>query len=128
MTNYDLEEVELIKDQIGLSTLFLFTLVVSLSLSYNELLKYENKPPLYTQQAEETVLIINRTLAFLISIGFLLINIKDKQVKEVYNQGNIKNANLQIDASVITLIATIIVLYVAVNGNNDSTQIENPEV
>ena len=128
MTNYDLEEAELIKKQMGLSALFLLTLIVSLSLSYNELLKHQKQQPLYTKDAEESVLVINRILAFLIAFGFLLINIKDKKIKQNYNQGNMKIADLQIDASVITLIATIIVLYVAVSGRNGSTEIENPEV
>ncbi len=128
MTNYDLEEADLIKKQIGLSFLFLLTLFVSLTLSYNELLKYQNKPPLYTKEAEEAVLVVNRTLALLIALGFLWINIQDKQVKKQYNQGDMQNANLQIDASAITLIATAIVLYVALSDRNQSTNIENPEI
>lgn len=128
MTNYDLEEANLIKIQIGLSFLFLFTLIISLTLSYNELLKYQKQTPLYDKKTEDSILILNRSIAFIIAIGFLLINIKDKGIKEKYNQGDMKSAQLQIDASAITLIATIIVLYVAIDGTNGGIQIENPEI
>ena len=128
MTNYDLEEAKLIKWQMGLSTLFIFTLIISLSLSYNELLKHQKKPPLYNKETEDAILVLNRIIAFCIAIGFLLINLTDKEVKQQYNEGNMKYADLQIDASLITLVASLIVLYVAVDGANGSTQIENPEI
>ena len=43
MTNYDLEESELIKLQILLSFFLLFTTIISITLSYDFLLKLEKK-------------------------------------------------------------------------------------
>lgn len=128
MTNYDLEEAKLIKWQMGLSCLFILTLIVSLTLSYNELLKHQKKEPLYDKETENSILITNRSIAFLIAVAFLAINYIDKDLKTQYNEGNLKYADLQIDASIITIIASIIVLYVAIDGASGSTQIENPEI
>lgn len=124
MSNYDLAELKLLKWQFGLSIAFIFTIVVSLSLTYNEILKYENKSPLYTSQNAYDIQVINRLLGTLIALAFLYINYIDKQLKEENNLDT-SSANLQIDAGVLTLIATIIVLYVSITSNS---QIENPEI
>ncbi len=125
MTNYDLEEANLLRWQFGLSLLFIFTIVISLTLTYNELLKYEKKTPLYNENMEDDILKINRTLSVLIAIAFLVINIVDKDIKKKHNL-DLKSADLQIDAGVLSLISTLIVLYVAFMGNG-ATSVENPE-
>ena len=125
MTNYDLEEANLLRWQFGLSLLFIFTIVISLTLTYNELLKYEKKTPLYDENMEDDILKINRTLSVLIAIAFLVINIVDKDIKKKHNL-DLKSADLQIDAGVLSLISTLIVLYVAFMGNG-ATATENPE-
>lgn len=125
MTNYDLEEANLLRWQFGLSLLFIFTIVISLTLTYNELLKYEKKTPLYDENMEDDILKINRTLSVLIAIAFLVINIVDKDIKKKHNL-DLKSADLQIDAGVFSLISTLIVLYVAFMGDG-ATSVENPE-
>lgn len=124
MSNYDLEELKLLKWQFGLSIAFIFTLLISLSLTYNEILKYENKPPLYNPQNAYDIQVINRTLGTLIALAFLYINYIDKNLKEKNNLNTV-SANLQIDAGILTLVATIIVLYVSITSTNS---IENPEI
>lgn len=126
MTNYDFEEAKLSRWQFGLSLLFIFTLIVSLTLTYNQILIHEKKRPLYTNKTSEDILKLNRTLSLLIAIAFLYINIVDKGVKEE-NNIDLKSANLQIDAGILSLIAAIIVLYVAFMGDGE-VALENPEV
>ena len=116
MTNYDLEEAKLLRWQFGLSLLFIFTLIVSLTLTYNQILIHEKKKPLYTNKTSEDLLKLNRTLALIISIGFLYINYIDKGIKEEHNL-DLKTANLQIDAGILSLLSAIIVLYVAFMGD-----------
>jgi len=127
MTNYDLEEVTLLNWQLILSSAFILSTLFSLTLTYNEILKRKKQPPLYNNKEEQKVLIFNRLLATTIALCFLLINIKDKQVRLFYNDCDEKAANMQIGASSFTLIATIIVLYLAFSTNND-TIYENPEI
>lgn len=125
MTNYDLEEAKLLRWQFGLSLLFIFTIIVSLTLTYNQILIHEKKKPLYTNKTSEDLLKLNRTLAFIISIAFLYINYIDKGIKEEHNL-DLKTANLQIDAGALNLLATIIVLYVAFMSDG-TTALENPQ-
>lgn len=122
MTNYNLEESELLKWQLLLTFIFIGTLFVSLTITYNEILKMEDKEPLYNEDVELAILRTNRFIALVISLGFLLINVRDKNLKEFYNQGNLKDAGKQIIAGIFTVISTIIVLGTAATGST-----ENPE-
>ena len=124
MSNYDLEELKLLKWQLGLSIAFIFTLIISLSLTYNEILKYENQKPLYNSQNAYDIQVVNRLLGSLIALAFLYINITDKKLKEKHHL-NTTSATLQIEAGLLTFIATIIVLYVSITSNNS---LENPEI
>lgn len=125
MTNYDLEEAKLLKWQFGLSLLFIFTLIVSLTLTYNQILIHERKKPIYTDELSSDILKLNRTLGLLLALGFLYINYIDKEIKKEHNL-DLKSANLQIDAGVLSVLAAIIVLYVAMTSSG-GTALENPE-
>ena len=122
MTNYNLEESELLKWQLLLTFIFIGTLFVSLTITYNEILKMEDKEPLYNEDVELAILRTNRFIALVISLEFLLINVRNKNLKEFYNQGNLKDAGKQIIAGIFTVISTIIVLGTAATGST-----ENPE-
>ena len=128
MSNYDLEESRLLNYQLILSTTFIFTIIVSLALTYNQILKHKKQIPIFSSDEEQAILKINRIIAIIISLGFLLINTEDKKVKLNYGVCNEKNANLQIWASIFTLIASAIVLYVAFSSEGGITDIENPEI
>ena len=127
MTNYNLEEAELIKVQIALSFILLFTTIISISLSYNFLLDLENKSPIYSDKESYDILIFNRIIMFTIAFIFIYINVRDKKVKEKYNLED-EFADLQIWASVFSFIASLIVLYVGIESGNNITSSENPTI
>ena len=127
MTNYNLEEAHLIKAQIILSFILLFTTIISISLSYNFLLGLEDKEQIYTEIESSEILILNRTIMFIVAAIFIYINIRDKRVKEKYNLED-EFANLQIDASVLNFIAALIVLYVGLKSGSNITSGENPTI
>lgn len=127
MTNYNLEEADLIKAQILLSFILLFTTIISISLSYNFLLGLEDKEQIYTEIESSEILILNRTIMFIVAAIFIYINIRDKRVKEKYNLED-EFANLQIDASVLNFIAALIVLYVGLKSGSNITSGENPTI
>lgn len=122
MTNYNLEEDKLIKIQICLSIIFIFTIIVSISLSYNSMMECEGRDKIYSDDEALNILRINRIISFIVAIGFIYINVCDKRVK------NDKNSDLQILASIITMISSLIVLYVAFSGNSGVISDENPEI
>lgn len=127
MTNYNLEEADLIKAQILLSFILLFTTIISISLSYNFLLGLEDKEQIYTEIESSEILILNRAIMFIVAAIFIYINIRDKRVKEKYNLED-EFANLQIDASVLNFIAALIVLYVGLKSRSSITSGENPTI
>lgn len=127
MTNYDLEEAELIRLQIGLSIVLLFTTIISISLSYNFLLKLEKRPPIYSEKDSLDILIFNRTILVIVAVLFVYINICDKGVKEKYDNKD-EFADLQIEASVFSMIAALIVLYVGIKSGSNITSGENPTI
>lgn len=127
MSNYDLEEDKLLRYQIVLSVIFIITLVVSITLSYNAMMECEGRDKIYSDDDALIILRINRIISFCVAFGFLLINIYDKSVKSKYDLDN-ESADLQIIASMVTLISSLIVLYVAFSNTSDIIGNENPEV
>ena len=127
MTNYNLEEAELVKVQIVLSVILLFTTIISISLSYNFLLGLEDKKTIYTEKESYDILLFNRTVRFVVAAIFIYINIRDKSVKEKYNLED-EFADLQIDASFFNFIAALIVLYVGIKSGSNITSNENPTI
>lgn len=127
MINYNLEEAELIKAQIGLSLILLVTTIISISLSYNFLLDLEDKKTIYSDKESYELLIFNRTILFTIALMFLYINIKDKNIKEKYNLED-EFADLQIDASLLNNISALIALYVGLKSGSNVTSSENPTI
>ncbi len=127
MTNYNLEEAELIKVQIGLSVILLFTTIISISLSYNFLMMLEKKEPIYNDKDSYNILLFNRGLMFIVALMFIYINIRDKRVKEKYRLED-EFADLQIWASVFSFFAALIVLYVGINSGNNLISEENPTI
>lgn len=129
MTNYNLEELELFNIQLILTALTIGTLLVSMTLTYNEKLKIQNEPPILTDEESSNLLVLNRGLAVFIGIGFLLLNIQDRKIKETDGKINLKFADMQIEASVISLVSAFIVLYVAMNDTNQEIIAnENPQL
>lgn len=127
MTNYNLEEAELIAVQIILSVILLFTTIISITLSYDFLMKLEKKEPLYDEKEATDILIFNRLVMFIVAGIFIYINIRDKNVKKKYNFDD-EFSDFQILASIFSFIAALIVLYVGVNSNSNVTSGENPTI
>ena len=127
MTNYNLEEAELIVVQIILSVILLFTTIISITLSYDFLMKLEKKEPLYDEKEATDILIFNRLVMFIVAGIFIYINIRDKNVKKKYNFDD-EFSDFQILASIFSFIAALIVLYVGVNYNSNVTSGENPTI
>ena len=127
MSNYDLEEDILLRFQICLSIIFIFTILVSISLSYNSMMECEGRDKIYSDSDALDVLRVNRVISLLVALGFVFINVYDKSVKEKYNLDK-GNADLQIIASIVTLVSSFIVLYVAFISNSSIINNENPEI
>ena len=119
MSNYDLEEAYLLKIQLFLTFILILGLLISITLTYNQILKYEKKKILYNDELSKKILLTRRLLAIIVALLFLIINVYDKKLKND-NDLPLKGANVQIFASILTLIGAIIVL--------KADNVENPEL
>ncbi len=110
-------------------TLFfsLASIIISLILTYNQKLIKENKKTLLSDKASYNLSLFNRVLILSIALIFLYVNYKDYKTSN--NNKQKKKSTLQIDASLLTIIAASISLYVVYNSKPEAiTNIQNPIV
>lgn len=118
------KKIQLLKlDELD-SILFIGAILISIFLAQNQINKYEGKPYYETYKIE----LVNRLFVLGIIISFLYISIENYKIVKNENK-DLKPFILQIIASVITLIAGLITLYIVYyNRTIDEADIENPEV
>ena len=110
-------------------TLFLslISIVISLILTYNQRLIEKDKKTILSDTNSYKLSLFNRILILSIALIFLYVNYK--QFKSSNNEKQKKRRTLQIDASILTIIAAIISLYVVYNSKPEAiANIQNPIV
>ena len=110
-------------------TLFfsLASIVISLILTYNQKLIKENKNTILGDNISYKLSLFNRVLILSIALIFLYVNYKDYNTSN--NDKQKKKCTLQIDASMLTILAALISLYVVYNSKPESiSNIQNPIV
>ncbi len=125
MTNYDLEEAKLIEIQIVLTLITILSIIISLYISYDTLKKAKNESRIFNDNTSNNLLKLNRIIGTILAICFLIINIYDKNVKKKYNE-DLKDADIQIWAAILTLCAALLAL--SVSDKDNITGEENPEI
>lgn len=118
------KKIQLLKLDELASLLFIGAILISIFLTQNQINKYKEKPYYETYKIE----LVNRLFVLGIIISFLYISIENYKIVKNENK-DLKPFILQIIASVITLIAGLITLYIVYyNRTIDEADIENPEV
>ena len=106
------KEKDLTRLELLTTFFFVLSLFISLSLVYNNYLKYDKKN-FYSNKLARQIGIINRLIIVILSLSYLYINVENKKIS----------------ASVLTTIAAIIVLYVVISNNDyNVVGIENPAI
>ena len=113
--------------QILLSIFFIFTTIISIILLYNEDLYIKYKQFILNPKNVYIISSINRIVILIILLLFLYANYVDKNIDIIENK-DLKADNLQIIASILTIISGIIVLYVTIEyfSTNINSSLENP--
>ena len=113
--------------QILLSIFFIFTTIISIILLYNEDLYIKYKKFILDAKNAYIIASINRIVILIILLLFLYANYVDKNIDILENK-DLKADNLQIIASILTIISGIIVLYVTIEyfSTNINSSLENP--
>ena len=113
--------------QILLSIFFIFTTIISIILLYNEDLYIKYKQFILDPKNVYIISSINRIVILIILLLFLYANYVDKNIDIIENK-DLKADNLQIIASILSIISGIIVLYVTIEyfSTNINSSLENP--
>lgn len=112
------DEAHLIEIQIIATVLFIVSLIISLLITYNDKQSVENKKPLLTNSQAANLSIFNRLFVVILTLVFLYVNYKSRENAKKDNE-ELWPFNLQICASELSLLATVIVLYVVIQTSGE---------
>lgn len=119
------KEIDTINIQLFTLFISLFSLILSILITYYQKLKLENKDSIDPNTLFKITL-FNRILILIVSIIFLYVNYVFYVISKDEGE-DLKSYKLQIVASILTVIASLIALYVVSLSTKDTdVDIENP--
>ncbi len=131
MKNSDFKdlEIKILDIQLIATILFVVSLFISLLITYDEKIKLENDKGLFSNKTSQILALFNRIFVVILALVFIYCNYVSKKIAESKNDDT-ESIELQILAGLISLVASIIVLYVVYKNQNDSNfdiaETENP--
>lgn len=124
------EEVKILKGQLIAQAIIILTGIIAIISTYEALLKEEHKPLPFDERTIDTLSLVNRVLILLLLLYFLYTSYENVVIAK--EKGKDQHPfNLQLIASILSLIAGGIVLYVSIiqqNNANTNVTVENPEL
>lgn len=122
------EELKLVDYQLIISGVVLVMVVLSLVLGYNLHLKLKGEKPILSEEESKNIAMFVKIIGLLTAIAAIYVSVKSVTVAKAKGE-NLRNAYLEVGASALALISSIIVIIVVLNdGNNDFLDILNPEI
>lgn len=119
------KEIDTINIQLFTLFISLFSLILSILITYYQKLKLENKDSIDPNTLFKITL-FNRILILIVSIIFLYVNYVFYVISKDEGE-DLKSYKLQIAASILTVIASLIALYVvSLSTKDNNVDIENP--
>lgn len=120
------EEINAVNVQLIALVFALLSAFISIVITYNQKLDLENKDTMYNSKQLYRITLFNRILILVLSFVFLYVNYKLYEISKDEGE-DLKAYILQIVASVLTIGAGIIALYVVYLSTNENiVDVENP--
>lgn len=110
------DERDLLKQQMITTGIYIICLVVSLALTYDEFLRKDNNK-LFSDKTAHNIAITNRIIILVLTFSYLYINFVNREIAKS-NDSNLTFFNMQLNASTLSLISAIIVLYVVIKSGD----------
>lgn len=107
------KEVNLLDIQIITTIIYLGSLILSIYITYNDKLVLTNQKTIFTEKQAATYSIFNRSLVVVLTFIYLYISYQNNNIAKE-NGRNVSATRLQLTASQLSFISTIIVLYVVI--------------
>ena len=129
MNNTTKEEVKILDLQILITCIYIASLIISIYITYID--KQNNLNPNKKYPDTKNISIFNRILIVILTLGFLYISFQNRNIG--IKKGRKPDLfNLQVVASEISLLSTIIVLYVVIKSMGENytiiSGISNPNL
>ncbi len=116
------KEVRLLDIQIITTIVFIGSLILSIYITYNDKISIENDQGFLSDDKVNFYSIFNRTLVVVLTLIYLYISYENRKIV-AKKKGNVDAASLQVLASEISLVSTIIVLYVVIKTSGEEYSI-----
>lgn len=124
------EDIKIIDKNIALSILFIVSITISILIAYNQKLEKQKKDLLFSTNTSRNLNLSNRIFVLLLLIGFLILNYKEYELG-LRKGRNIEPLKHQLWASILSISAALVALYVVIENLEQNFQIfsiENPTI
>lgn len=125
------KEIKLLDFQIILTVIYVGSLILSIFITYNDRIELSDNRNIFSKKQAKNYSIFNRILVLILTLAFLFINYENFKINKQKGE-NTDNSYLQIVASEISTLATIIVLYVVLKSAGEDytiiSGVENPSL
>ncbi len=120
--NTQKKEAELLDLQLIATIVYIGSLIISIFLTYNDKMDVLHLNKIFTDKQNRNLSIFNRFLVVILTLVFLYASYKTRELAKIKGE-KIENFNLQVIASEISLISTLIVLYVVIKSQGEQYSI-----
>lgn len=116
------KEENLLDLQIITTLVYIGSLILSIYITYNDKVTIANGKGFLSKKQNQNISIFNRTLVVVLTLIYLYISYENREIIEK-KKGDRNAASLQVFASEISLVSTIIVLYVILKTSGEEYSI-----
>lgn len=121
------KEIKIVNENMLATIIFIATLVVSLSLSYDRREKIKKNDGLFTKNQARRIAIINRTVVVILALFYFQI---DRETIDISTnkKTNMDLLYLQALIEFVAVITALVALYITIKSNSETINIENPNI
>lgn len=120
--NTQKKELDLLDLQIIATIVYIGSLIISIFLTYNDKLDVLKLDKIFTDKQNRNLSIFNRFLVVVLTLIFLYASYESRKLAKIKGE-NTQNFDLQVIASEISLLSTLIVLYVVIKSQGEQYSI-----
>lgn len=120
--NTQKQEVDLLDLQLIATIVYIGSLIISIFLTYNDKMDVLNLNKIFTEKQNRNLSIFNRFLVVILTLVFLYASYETRRLAKIKGE-KLDNFNLQVMASEISLVSTLIVLYVVIKSQGEQYSI-----
>lgn len=120
--NSQQKEANLLDIQIITTIIYIGSLILSIYITYNDKVTIENGKGFLSKKQNQNFSIFNRTLVVVLTLIYLYVSYENQKII-AKKEGDTNAASLQVLASEISLVSTLIVLYVVLKTSGEEYSI-----